>query len=381
MSGAWATVLRTRKRAALIGLFIGALAFAAALAGVPLAEVGAALRAADPLLLLPPAALFLVQQAVRALRQAELIRGALPHHRFRDSHSVLCISFLFINALPARLGELVRPPLLLERAGVPLGVGFAVVFVERVIDFTSMLLMIDLVATFVPVPSHTLVLGGLTVDWVAAGRTLALTTAPLLLGAVLTLILGGERLVAALQARLLPRLGRLQGVGARVLGLCAQFVAGMATLRDPARLLRVLALTGLTWLLTALLYLLVARAFGLGDLLDLGEAFGLLGMTMAGMAVPSAPGMAGTYEAALRAALALFGLSGPEPLVAGGPSKDALAVAYTLVYHWGINGVQALSALVFLIIDRPDLARLGEHLRRSLGGGPLDPPQPGGVNG
>jgi uncharacterized membrane protein YbhN (UPF0104 family) len=155
----------------------------------------------------------------------------------------------------------------------------------------------------------------------------------------------------------------------------------MATLRDPARLLRVLALTGLTWLLTALLYLLVARAFGLGDLLDLGEAFGLLGMTMAGMAVPSAPGMAGTYEAALRAALALFGLSGPEPLAPGGPSRDALAVAYTLVYHWGINGVQALSALFFLVVDRPDLARLGEHLRRSLGGGPVDSPQPGSVNG
>lgn len=378
----WGRALRRRAWGIGAGLLFGAFALSLALYGVPLRSVQDALAETDPVWLLLPALLFLLQQAVRAWRQALLIRASHPAHRFRDSLSVLCVSFFFINTLPARMGEVVRPLLLLEREDIPLGQGFAVVFVERAIDLAAMIGMLSLAAWFVPMPSHRLVVGGAEFDPVEIGRRLAGVTLPLLLLGLLALVLGGERLLdriePAVQARLPahPRLGRLAAV---LLAFSRQFVSGIRAIRDPKRLAAVLALTVLTWTLTAAMYGPAARAFHLPVPIGMGEGVAILGMTMAGMALPAAPGMAGTYEAFVRAALALLGVSGSTPLHPGGPTLDALAVAYALVMHWGLNLVQSASALVFLVLDRISVRRLALALGRSLGGLPGDTAQQQGV--
>ncbi|MEC7948576.1 MAG: lysylphosphatidylglycerol synthase transmembrane domain-containing protein, partial [Myxococcota bacterium] len=154
--GGLAGAILARSRQVVLGLLLGGLALAIALWGVPLAAVADALARADLIWLVPPAIMFLLQQVIRAGRQALILQAQAPDHRFRTSLSVLCISFLFINTLPARLGEVVRPLLLLEREGIPVGAGFAAVFLERAIDLCAMLVMIALVAWLVPVPSQTL---------------------------------------------------------------------------------------------------------------------------------------------------------------------------------------------------------------------------------
>jgi uncharacterized protein (TIRG00374 family) len=350
-------LLRARAPQAVAGLLIGALALWLALWGVPLGEVASALAAANlsPLLLI--GLLFVIQQAIRAWRQALIVQGAHPEHTFRDSLSVLCVSFLLINTLPARLGELSRPLLLLERDGTPLGAGFAAVVLERALDLMSAFIMLALVAWFVPATSHTLTLGGQEVDWVALGQRTASIVLPVIVGALLVLLFAGRPAL-----RLIGRAASGGGLRERLLGPVLRFGEGFVdaieSTRSPARLAKILGLTVVTWAMTGLMYPLLARAFGVGDLIGYGEGIGVLCVTMLGMIVPSAPGFAGTYEAFFRAGLALFGVSGG--------SLDATAVAMALTLHWWIFGVQALTAIYFLVVDRISLSRLLGRLHDSL---------------
>lgn len=354
--------LRSRSKQILLGLVMGGLALGLALWGVPLAEVGEALAQAELVWLLPPALIFLVQQALRAWRQALIVQARHPEHTFRTSLSVLCISFLFINTLPARLGEVVRPLLLLERDGIPMGTGFAAVFLERAIDLCAMLVMIALVAWLVPVPSHTLVVQGTEIDWVRLGRVAAGTAMPVLLGGLVVVVLGGRPLLRRLrgiEARLPASLARISGL---VLGFGESFVDGLDAVRQPGRLAGILGLTTATWALTGLMYPALARAFGIEGFIGFGEGVGVLSITMLGMAVPAAPGFAGTYEAFVRGGLALFGVAGAD----GAVNLDATAVAFALTMHWWIFVVQASTAVFFLAVDRIDVRRLMGAVSRTL---------------
>ncbi len=221
--------------------------------------------------------------------------------------------------------------------------------------------MIGLVAWRVPVPSQVLVVGGHAIDWVDLGRRATAAGVPAILAAWAALVLGGPRVVAALRA------GRPGAARRRLADLAEGFVAGLAVLRRPRRLAAVLALTVATWTLTAWMYPVLARAFGLGDAIGLGEGTGILAITMLGMTVPSAPGFAGTYEAFVRGALALFGVHGGR--------LDAVAVAYALTMHWWIFLVQSATALYFLAVDR---VGLGALIRRTTRGAPGPDPEGGG---
>jgi hypothetical protein len=332
------------------------LALMLALWGVPLADVGDALRSASLSPLLVVAALFLVQQPIRALRQAIILQATRPSHTFRTSLSVLCVSFLMINTLPARIGELSRPLLLLERDGTPLGVGFAAVVLERMLDLMATFVMLALVAWFVPAESRTITLGEQSLDWVSLGQQAASIVLPLIVAGFLLLFFAGRpvlrvvHLVAGqdgLQNRLLRP----------ILNFGEGFIEAVEAVRSPARLSAILALTVLTWGLTGFMYPPLARAFGVGDLIGYGEGIGVLCVTMLGMIVPSAPGFAGTYEAFFKAGLGLFGVSGPD--------LDGTAFAMALTFHWWIFLVQALTAIYFLVVDRISLRRLLSRLHEA----------------
>lgn len=357
-----------RLRQTLLGLVVGALALAVALWGVPLGEIGRALRAADPLLLAVPAALFLVQQLIRAWRQALLLRGTHPEHRFRTSLSVLCISFFFINILPARAGEIVRPLLLAERDGIPLGAGTAMVVVERALDLGAMCLMIAVAAsTLPPEAAASLPLEALPLpEGVDEASVLSVLRAVAVVG-VLTVAAGLLGLLSA-GPRVLAGLSRLwsaerrPALRGRVLGFLASFVDALHAGRRPGQLLPVLGLSALTWLVTVAMYPTLSAALGAPGLVDMSQGVGVLGFTMLGMALPAAPGFAGTYEAFARAGLALYGIAG-EARLAGpaSPTLDGLAIAFVLTIHWGTHLVQSATAVYFLAVDRIDPVRMARR--------------------
>ena len=337
-----------------LGSGVGLAALALAFWGVPVAAVVDAIASMDPQGLVLPAMVFLVQQTLRAWRQAIILQARFPEHRFRSSLSVLCIGFFFVNTLPARIGEVVRPMLLAEREDIPLGAGFAMVVVERAFDLVAMGVMVSVLAWLVPIPP---VVGELMpgLDLVSFARSLVGAGVPGVVLALLALMFAGDRILA-LVTRLSQRWttgtpGRLRS---RVLAFATQFVAGIAGVRSAPRLASLLALTATAWALTGLMYPPIAAAFGVGEYIDYSAGIGILGITMVGMALPAAPGFAGTYEAAVRGALALYGVAGQATVLPGGPSLDAIAVAFALVAHWWVHVVQSCTAIWFLVVDQVD---------------------------
>ena len=344
------------------GFVVGLLALVLAVWGVPLSDIGAALAGLDVRWLLPVAALFLVQQTLRAVRQMVILQARFPDHTFRSSLAVLCIGFFFVNTLPARLGEVVRPMLLADRERIPLGAGFAMVVVERAVDLVAMGVMVSVLAWLVPAPDAlTELVPG--VDIVAFGRTMVGVAVPGVVLALLGLLVFGGRAVALLGRLSAPLAhGRLASPRALVLSFATHFVAGVEAVRQPGRLAAILGLTATAWACTGFMYPALATALGVGAYVDYSAGMGLLGVTMLGMALPAAPGFAGTYEAAVRAGLALYGVVGSEAVVPDGPSLDAVAVAFALVMHWWIHLTQSATAIYFLVVDRVNPLQMARHV-------------------
>ena len=224
------------------------------------------------------ALLFMLQQCMRAYRQYLL----LPKGSYKQHLMVLCIGFFFINTLPARLGEVVRPLLLKESADVPLSSSFAMVFTERLLDLISAFVLALTFWTFA------------TVDVFDPQWTGVITKgATILLPLSLTLLLGffvfGERVLAFLPSRIQPHI--------------APFFASATEQRK--NLPSIIFWTILIWGMTPLMFVVAGSSFDFD--LSYIDGIGILGCTMLGMAAPNAPGFAGTYEAAFMAGLVLVG--------------------------------------------------------------------------
>ena len=355
-------------RRTLLGLVFGALFLALALYGVPMADLGDALASADLVWLGPVAVVFLVQQALRAWRQQVLVQALVPGSTWWANHAVLCMSFFCINTLPARLGEFVRPYLLLEKEGVPLGAGFGVVFAERVVDLLAVLAMLSMVLIWVDIPPEPIVVGGRSWEVVELGRTVGLGIFPPLLIVTAAIAIFGEPVVAFLARpahavkRVLPAaLGRLVDLG---LGFAHAFATGLASVRQPKRLAAVLALTAVTWSWSGFMYVFLAKAFGVEDLIGWAQGIGVMVITMLGTLVPAPPGFAGVYEAFAKGALELFGMRGGE--------LAAKALAFALVVHWWQYGVQSLTALYFFVTERVSFRVLAAKAREGKLAAPAD---------
>ena len=120
---------------------------------------------------------------------------------------------------------------------------------------------------------------------------------------------------------------RVHRVLRALLGFAGNFVDGVASLREPRRLAAIVVFTAVLFVVMVALTWALARAFHFEEWIGFGEAMGVLCITMLGIALPAPPGFAGVFEAAVRAALAVFGV--------GGEALAARALAFALVFHWG----------------------------------------------
>jgi len=343
-----------------LGLMMGALFFGLALWGVPLAALGDAFGQMRWAYLVPIAATVVLQYLLRTWRQQLLLRPFAPGLGFRQHLSIVVVGFFCVNLFPARLGEGVRPLLFHDRAGVPLGAGFAVVLVERVFDLVAILSTLLAVAMWVELPAREIELAGQTRSLAELGRTVAIALlVPLLAGLLGLALLGplalriGTRVSAWFETRIdVPVLQR--GV-AGLLRFATAFVEGLRSLRSPGRLVALLFLTALLFLSMGLMMSALTRAFGLEDRLGFGAGMAVLSITMLGIALPAPPGFAGVFEASARAALAIFGV--------GGAALAGRALAYALVFHWWPLLLLSGAAGFFLWRDRIGLGRLFRFVR------------------
>jgi uncharacterized protein (TIRG00374 family) len=347
-------------RSLAIGLVLGTAFLALALWGVPLRDLERAFAQMEWVYVILLSLAWALQYALRAVRQFVLVRPLAPRTTLRAQVSIVIVGFFCINVFPARLGEAARPYLWYERDGVPLGSGFALVLVERVLDLVALFITVLAVVAFVDLPDRAVELAGQRLSLVELGRIVAVGVGMPALAAIAGLaIFGpaalrvGERVVAALEARVtVPWLLRLSRASLR---FATSVVEGVATLRSPTRLSVVVALTAALFWSMGLGMVFLAQAFGL-DQIGFGPGMGVLAVTMFGIALPAPPGFAGVFEAAARAGLALFGVEGEE--MAG------RALAYALLFHWWPFLLLAGAAGFFLWRDRIGLGRVFRFARR-----------------
>lgn len=326
---------------AVVGMALSVALLLWALRGVDLGEVATRLRAAHPLPLLLAALLATLAFPLRVVRWRFLLRredgGAIPAGPLW--HAV-AIGFMANNLLPFRAGELVRVFAGSRLAGLPFGAVLSSVAVERMFDGLAVVALLSVGLLVSDLPPGVSV-GGVSLAH-AAQASGALAAGALVAAAlVVAFPLASEQLVR----RLLPS-GRLAD---RLVGLIDGIRQGMSSLRSPQRIGGVILWSFVLWTLNACSFWVAFSAFGIP--VGLAGAMVLQGVLVVGISVQFAPGFVGQFEAAIVAALALYGVS------------NNVASTYAIAYH-------AVTFLPIVLLGFWSLARspvaIGE-LRRTAG--------------
>lgn len=217
--------------------------------------------------------------------------------------SICGVSFLAIQVVPFRLGELVRPYLLAEQPPgdrVPMGQALAAVVLERLLDFLMLLGLMLLVSFGLELPAGSITVGG--VDIVAVGQR-----------AVGTLLAAGAIFLAALliagesaAARLGEALRWIPAIGPKLPGFLLGFAAApRSLLQRPALGAAVTALSAAVWFFTVVGVWLGMLAFD-GIPHGLTAAAVVWTACISGAIAVPTPGFFGPFEAFCLAALMLW---------------------------------------------------------------------------
>ena len=311
--------------------------------GLDLDKARVALAATDWGFLLPMSVCYLVAHSLRSWRlQLILGRCITPAHGgearvvpFRRVFAINSMGFLAINVVPLRLGEAVRPYLLMEREGAPFGRSLAAIFVERILDMLMLLGMLLGLTLLVDLPTDGLQVHG--VDIIGLGQRVASIA---VIGGVLGIlgIIGlGERAIGWL--RLLP-------AGERLAGFAGRFRTGLLDLAGrPLHALLILVLSVALWVVTIFAVNLVLAAVP-GMPSGLGPAWTLWAITLTGMALVPTPGFFGGYELFCSSSMLLWGVD-----------LD-LARTFAVILHLAQFAFTIALGTTFLVLEGLSLRRL-----------------------
>jgi uncharacterized membrane protein YbhN (UPF0104 family) len=208
------------------------------------------------------------------------------------------------------------------------------------------------VLLWVELPSHELVVAGMSIDILAWGWSTAQVLIPSITIAVVVLAVAGEPLVDLLEPLFL-RVSRglgLQRFAGRLVDFSRSFARSFRALRSPRRLGAALALSAAIWAEIALMFWVLAFGFELDHIIGFAQSAGVMTITALGALLPAPPAMAGVQEAFGRGALALFGAHGPE--------LDATCLGYAVVAHWWQYLLNGLGALFFAAKEKVGLREL-----------------------
>ena len=303
-----------------LGVAVSAVLLWVAVRGVNLDEVLQQLRQVQLVWLIPVLASIVVRFWLTALRWQLLLRPTkrIGIHRL---FAITLIGFMANNVLPARLGEFVRAYALGRSEALPASLPFATIVIERIFDGFTLLVFLVGGLSFLR-PTRTLL-------W-AAGLTCGLYL--VVLASLLAIRTGhGLGLLTAVLDRLPER------VGTQARRLLESFRAGLDVFGDPSAIVGTAMLSIVIWVVNALGVEAMFRAFSLD--LPVYACFLVLGVIAVAVALPSAPGYVGPFQAGTVQGLALLGVARETAL--------SLSIVYHLCNYLPITiaGLAYLSAL------------------------------------
>ena len=246
------------------------------------------------------------------------------------------IGFMANNLLPARAGEFARAYAAGRLTDVRFTTALTSLVVERVMDGLTLLTMLAVV----------IFAGGFNITTKVGGVTFGQTMA--VFGVLFTVLLGAAVWavhwpdVALRFGRRLVDLALPARWAEKVYPVMAGIFEGLEVLRDWQRFAVVAVWSFIVWGTNGISFLLCMIAFDLD--VPWTAAYILQSLIAFGVAVPSAPGFFGVFEAVTRATLALFAVA------------PSLAVSYAFGYH-------LFTFVPITLIGLYSLSRAQLHLR------------------
>jgi glycosyltransferase 2 family protein len=300
-----------RILAGILGAAISIALLLWALRGVHIGEVIRQIRNSDPWPLALAVVLASVTFPMRLVRWRLLLRdeSGAALKPWPLWHAV-AIGFMANNLLPFRAGELVRVFAATKLSGARFTATMSSIAVERIFDGLAVigLLAAGLLASDLPSGA---VVGGVSLARAAQAAGLLSVGALVMAAAVVTFPMAAERLVR----RLLPAGGFTE----RLIAMIDGVRHGLASLRSPALLVGVIAWSIALWVVNALAFWVGFAAFDIP--VGFAGALILQGVVVIGISVQLTPGFVGQFEAAIVAALALYGI------------PNDIASSYAIAFH------------------------------------------------
>jgi glycosyltransferase 2 family protein len=301
-------------RRVLAGLIGIALAFGLllwSLRGVRIDEVVHNIRAARPVPLIVAILIATITYPLRLPRWRLLLRddrgGPLP---VAPLWHAIAIGFLANGILPFRAGELVRTYAATRLAGIRFTSALSSIAVERIFDGLTVVALLAFALLRSDLPPG-ITVGGASLLHVAQITGLMMLGALVIATLVVVFPLAAEGVVR----RVLPA-GKFADAIVRAIEGIRQ---GMASLRSPALVLGVAFWSLVLWSVNALALYVCFAAFNIP--VGYNGALLLQGILVFGISVQVTPGYLGQFEAAIVAALALYGV------------PNGVASSYAIVYH------------------------------------------------
>lgn len=232
--------------------------------------------------------------------------------------AISSVGFMAILALPARLGEFVRPGLL-RRRGVSASAALGTVAVERIVD--GLMISLFVFGAFFAIR------GPDSPGWMMPTAYAALGAFVVALVFLVFAMWRPEATVrfslkVSLVERFAPRLARV--LEQKLLDM----IRGFAVLRDVANLTKFCLWTAVYWSANGLAVWVLARAFGLE--LSIVGGFAVMGLVGVGISLPNSPGLVGQYQWFTLLGLSLYLGHG---VMDDGTPLHASAFAYSIVQH------------------------------------------------
>ena len=319
------------KKKLILGGIVGALLLWLSLRHVEYADLVSQLTRMRYVYAIPALILLFIMQYFRSFRWGLLIRPVERINQLR-LFSITSVGFFFIMAVPARIGELVRPYLLARRTSVSMSFALASVIVERLFDVASILMLLIVVSWFMELP-----------PWMTKAGTLFFSVVLFLVGGLLLLAFKRKwfvRIVSAVTGRL------SQKHASRIARWSYQFVEGLTVIADPVLFITIAVLSLLIWVIGggAVYCLFFAAGFDL----SIVAAFAVMVIVIAGISIPTAPGFVGNWHFYCVMALSLFGMSKTD------------AMSFAVVHHFLSISVPVILGMIFLPSNLAFLPALGK---------------------
>jgi glycosyltransferase 2 family protein len=228
--------------------------------------------------------LLVIVQLTRALRWNYLLAPLGVRIPAAPLLAISSVGFMAILALPARLGEFVRPGLMRKR-GISASAALGTVAVERIVDGL-------LVSLFVFVAFFSL-RGPQAPGWMMPTAYAALGIFSLAMIFLVGALKWPESSVRfwlklSLLPRLAPRIANL--IETKALDM----IRGFEVMRDTANLAKFVSYSVIYWICNGLGVYILARGFGLP--LTLVGGFATMGLVAVGITLPNSPGLVGQFQ-------------------------------------------------------------------------------------